>query len=126
MSIKTSICVYHSILSNIKSILTMISKQTSLCINIDLSVIVTSVWFESWTKYYNRILIDAVATFSQFVLIKLTFTAICHHNSLWPEARTLLKSQWGYLWQEATTVCCGQRPHYLKLQTGRIWASSIY
>jgi len=126
MSIKTSICVYYSILSSIKSILTMISKQTSLCINIDLSVNVRTNWFEFCPYYYAGSVVEAVVTFSQCVWIKLTFTVRCHHNSLWPEARTLLKSQWGYFWQEATTVCCGQRPHYLNLQTGRIWAPYIY
>ena len=82
MSIKTSICVYHSILSNIKSILTMISKQTSLCINIDISVIVSPSRLNPVQNTTADYVIDAVLTFSQIVLIKLTFTARCHHNSL--------------------------------------------
>ena len=82
MFIKTSICVYHSILSNIKSILTMISKQTSLCINIDISVIVSPSRLNSVQNTTADYIIDAVVTFSQFVLIKLTFTDRCHHNSL--------------------------------------------
>ena len=42
---------------------------------------------------------------SCFVFIKVSFTTKDHHCSLWPDAKTLEKSKWGY-----TVIHCQSHP----------------
>ena len=47
--------------------------------------------------------------------------AFCRHSSLWTKATTFNRSQRGYSWSEAATVCCGQRPQNLRVYKESIW-----
>ena len=51
--------------------------------------------------------------FVPVIILKLTFTAEGRHYVLWLLAITIEKSRLGYLWPEATTVCCVLRPQNL-------------
>ena len=59
---------------------------------------------------------------TNFWTIKLyNSKAFGRHSSLWTKATTFNRSQRGYSWPEAATVCCGHRPQNLRVYKESIW-----